>query len=266
MSDHGQTTGRDCCAFGRQFGTEHDAAVRELTVRGCAERYKMTKTAIEAHRKCLGLVKPWGPPRREEPEHPAELPPVPAEAPKLRPAAHEVEIGKLHHKQVERSKRVDFIANMIELNQWQGRKTLLALQKQWDIADPNVLYGYMREAEERLAADRGGVPFERQVSIRKTTQIREAAEVKGDLKTAVAAQKHLDMITGVLAPPSVQVNQQVNILASPLFQEIWDEIADELETNFPRAFDAVQERLERVLKKRYGAKGTIDVEPELLEA
>ena len=266
MIDYGETTGRDCCAFGKQFGSEHDAAVRELTVRGCAERYKMTKTAIEAHRKCLGLVKPWGPPKHEEPEEPTELPPPPVEAPKLRPAAHEVELGKLHHKQAERMKRVELIANLIELNQWKGRKSILALQREWNIADMNVVADYMREAEQRLAMERGGVPFERQLSIRKVTQLREAAEDKGDLKTAVAAQKHLDMITGVLAAPSVQVNQQVNILSDPLFQLIFDQIADVLETRYPSAFDAVQERLEIVLKKAYGSKKTIDVEPELLEA
>jgi hypothetical protein len=259
-------TGRDCCAFGRQFGSEHDAAVRELTVRGCAARYRVTKTAIEAHRQCLGLVKPFGPPKREEPEEPSVLPPPPSEPPKYRTAMADVELGKLHHKQAERAKRVEMIANLIELNQWKGRKTLLALQQKWGVSDPNVIHGYMREAEQALASDRGGVPFERQVSIRKVSQLRDAAEDKGDLKTAVVAQKHLDMITGVLAPPSVQVNQQVNILASPLFQKIWEEIADELEERYPKAYEAVAARLERLLHQAYGSRTTIDVEPERLEA
>jgi hypothetical protein len=245
----------DCCKFGRQFPPEHDEKFLSLSIREAVRYYTdllgvaVSKGAVEEHRKCLEPRNPDG----------SRMDPLAESAAKADVESAVKAIQQMTPEKWERDQRIVLIMKMIGANQWHGSRTVRALCKEWDLTEMTI-YRYMADARKRMEAGRGGVLFEKQVSIQYTTMLRNEAKEAGDLKAAILAQKHLDSLTGALAPPSVQVNQQINIVSHPLFQQIFEAIADEL-SEFPDAFERVQKRLETEMRQLSGGvRGVIDVD------
>jgi hypothetical protein len=257
----------NCCSFGELFPESFDILLAKFSVREAVEHFdgltkerKVTKHLVEMHRMCIGLTTTRGPTSLPEKKpkklhddlvevaaaNKKDLPPKELKAEVIAAVAR---IEEMTPTQVEDEQRINTIAALAYSNQWQGLGTVKQLAKQWECS-PRTVYRCMDKARERLAEGRGSVQFGVEVSFRKTAQIRDAAVNEKDWRGAIAAQKHLDQITGVLAPQSVQINQQINIATHPIFRQtldkIFTEIADELE-EYPEILERVYQRLQNCL-------------------
>lgn len=252
----------NCCTFGEIFDATNDEKFATLKVRDAQAYFdalssdrRITKHLVEMHRACLGLktTRPelTRPPTAELVE---ELPKV-VPAQEKTPAERKAEIVQTYSRveemtptQLEEEQRIQIIMSTVLLGLWDTRQVLKCKTK-WGISE-RTIYRLMEKARARLAEGRGGVMFGKEVSASKTIAIREAAIGKEDWKGAIAAQKHLDQITGVLSPPSVQINQQINIATHPIFRQtldrIFTEIADELDDH-PDLLERVYQRLSNCL-------------------
>lgn len=259
----------NCCSFGELFDASFDVPMAKLSVREAVAHFAsltrerpVTKHMIEMHRFCLHLTIP------KSPAEPSSKRPPPEKSyqdlidlaaankknltPKERKAEVVSEMARIEAMtpfQIEEEQRVNAIAGLVYNNQWQGLGTVKQLMKQWECSQ-RVMYKYIERAREKLAEGRGSVQFGVEVSFRKTASIREAAIADKNWNGAIAAQKHLDQITGVLAPQSVQINQQINIATHPVFRQtldrIFSEVADELE-DYPDILERVYQRLQNCL-------------------
>jgi predicted DNA-binding protein (UPF0251 family) len=257
----------ECCTFGKVFDSSHDEKFATLKVRDAQSYYdalsserRITRHLIEMHRICLGLrvVKPEpspdAPVKLSTAELVEELPKaIPEQEKTLEERKEEIvqtysRVEEMTPAQLEEEQRIQLIMSTVLLGLWDTRQ-VRKCKHAWGISE-RTIYRLMEKARERLADGRGSVMFGKEVSTAKTISIREAAIGKEDWKGAIAAQKHLDQITGVLSPPSVQINQQINIATHPIFRQtldrIFTEIADELDDH-PDLLERVYQRLSNCL-------------------
>jgi hypothetical protein len=249
----------DCCSFGDVFDSTYDEKFASLKVREAAEYFdalsldrRITRHLIEMHRMCLDLSKPqkmkqkvlaFSDDLKEVAEtNRREITPEEKKEAVVKTFAS---VEGMTPAEIEEEQRINTIITFVNTDSWKGLTTVRACKNTWKCSSRTV-YRYMEKARERLAEGRGSVLFGREVSIRKTASIRDAALEEKDWRGAMAAQKHIDQISGVLAPPSVQINQQINIATHPAFRQtldqIFTEIADELE-EYPELLERVYVRL-----------------------
>jgi len=253
----------NCCSFGEIFDAAYDEKFASLKVREAVTYFdkltkdrRITRHLIEMHRQCLNLVKSSF--RELKPRLPIDDLHEVAETNKREVSPEErkaevvdvlTRVQEMTPQQVEEEQRIQQIMHSVSLGQWRGIQTVRACKKAWNCSQRTV-YRYMDKARERLAEGRGSVLFGIEVSYGKTVAIRDAAIDEKDWRGAMAAQKHLDQISGVLAPQSVQINQQINISTHPMFRQtldrIFTEIADELDDH-PELLERVYHRLSNCL-------------------
>lgn len=263
----------NCCSFGELFDASYDEKFASMRVREAAAYFdsisterRITRHFIEMHRQCLDLVTSKPRDLRQRETLVDDLREV-AETNRREKTPEEkkeevvntiARVEAMTPVQIEEEQRINLIMSMVHTDRWQGLTTVRQCRKAWNCSQRTV-YRYMEKARERLAEGRGSVLFGLEVSYRKTSEIRDAAMGEKDWRGAMAAQKHLDQITGVLAPQSVQINQQINIATHPVFRQtldrIFTEIADELE-EYPEILERVYDRLSSCLAStRAGCPG-----------
>lgn len=252
----------DCCSFGEVFDATHDGQFAGMKVREAAEYFdalsrdrRITRHLVEMHRMCLDLSKPKAKQKnavfRDDLQEVAETNRREITPEEKKEAVVKVfaSVEEMTPAEIEEEQRINTIMTFVNTDAWKGLTTVRACKNTWKCSARTV-YRYMEKARERLAEGRGSVLFGREVSIRKTASIRDAALEEKDWRGAMAAQKHIDQISGVLAPPSVQINQQINIATHPVFRQtldrIFTEIADELE-EYPEILERVYARLSSCL-------------------
>jgi hypothetical protein len=264
----------NCCSFGEIFDAGYDEKFASLKVREAATYFdaistkrRITRHFIEMHRQCLGLVRSSA--REVRPRLPIDDLRSVAETNRREVSPEErkeevvdamARVEAMTPTQIEEEQRINLIMSMVHTDRWHGLTSVRQCRKAWDCSQRTV-YRYMEKARERLAEGRGSVLFGLEVSYRKTAAIRDAAMEEKDWRGAMAAQKHLDQISGVLAPPSVQINQQINIATHPVFRQtldrIFTEIADELD-EYPELLERIYNRLSNCLSlTKSGTSGDV---------
>lgn len=249
----------DCCSFGEIFDSGHDEQFAKLKVREAAEYFdalsrerRITRHLVEMHRMCLDLSKPQTAKPKIAAFHDDLREVAETNRREVTPEEKKEAVVKVFASveemtpaEIEEEQRINTIMTFVNTDAWKGLTTVRACKNTWKCSARTV-YRYMEKARERLAEGRGSVLFGREVSIRKTASIRDAALEEKDWRGAMAAQKHIDQISGVLAPPSVQINQQINIATHPVFRQtldkIFTEIADELD-DYPELIERIYHRL-----------------------
>lgn len=143
--------------------------------------------------------------------------------------------------------RIHLIAEMMASNQWDGHRSIRRFCEAWNVT-PETVRGYITSAQAVLTQDRGSLETQRELSIARTNAIITDALLIGDLKAAVAGQRHLDEITGVnkVTPTAAVV---INVVQSKEMQAILSAMGETL-ADYPEAKAAVEARFASELKKR----------------
>ena len=161
---------------------------------------------------------------------------------------------------------------------WSSRKATIQV-----FSTVSAIQNYARTAGMLVSGDRNSIEVQREVSLAKLTTIRQQALEKTkpfklecsacaakttidvaspDYKAAVAAQKHMDEISGVLVKqaPSVQIT------VNPAFGQLWGAMSRMLEAKHPEAYADCSRLLTR-FDDELRRRETIDVADEpMLEA
>lgn len=175
------------------------------------------------------------------PSRPSPAPPPPRDEHHADPAA------ALQPAAVTFRARVDVVREKLLSRQW-GPRSVREHAQRWGVSLETVRR-YVSAAASQIALDRGELDAQRERSILETTRIRDDAIGAEQFAAALAAQRHLDQLLGVLtATPAVVIQQQ----HAADFRELWGRVMRALEGYDPRAAEVARAELRAIMREKAG--------------